>query len=140
MSKTSLIVSLFLHSSFLLLFYVLDSDYDKANTNILHTEIIVQKDNQKSENKPNTIKYNDVLVNIKKEESSNDKIINKTEIKKNILFKNNETNLEPIIRKVNKDVLKAQTSVNYPHTKKFNKSKGPYQCRSMCLEVQLQVK
>lgn len=123
MSKVSLIASLFLHSSFLLLFYALDSNLDKADTNILYTEIIVQKDNQKSENKPNTIKYNDVLSNIKKEKLSNDKIINKTKIKKNILFKNNETNVEPVTRKVNRDVLKTQTTVNHLHTKKFNKSK-----------------
>ena len=67
MSKVSLIASLVLHSSFLLLFYVLDSNFEKADTNILDAEIIFQKDNQQSQNKSERVKYNDDLsVDIKK--------------------------------------------------------------------------
>lgn len=124
MSKISLIVSLFLHSSFLLLFYALDSNFEKANTNILHTEIIIQKDSKQSENKLDTIKYDDVSVNNKKKEKSNGNITDKTEIlKKNILFQENKINVEPTIIKSNKGVLKVQTSINNLHTKEPDKRK-----------------
>lgn len=125
MSKVSLIVSLVLHSSFLLLFYVLDSNFEKANTNILDTEIIFQKDNQQSQNKSEIVKYNDDLsVDIKKKEISNDKIIAKTKvIKKNISFQKNKINDELIVKNINKSVSKVQTSANNLQNKKFNKSK-----------------
>lgn len=125
MIKVSLIASLVLHSSFLLLFYLMDSNFEKADTNILDTEIIFQKDNQQSQNKSDTVKYNDDLsVDIKKKEISNDKIVDETKVmKKNISFQKNKINDELIVSKVNKSVSKVQTSANSLQTKKFNKSK-----------------
>ena len=124
MSKVSLIASLVLHSSFLLLFYVLDPNFEKANTNILDTEIIFQKDNQQSQKKSEAVKYNDDLsVDIKKKEISDDKIIYKTKVmKKNISFQKNKINDELIVNEINKSVSKEQTSANNLQTKKFNKS------------------
>lgn len=124
MSKVSLIASLVLHSSFLLLFYVLDSNFEKADTNILDAEIIFQKDNQQSQNKSERVKYNDDLsVDIKKKEISDDKIIYKTKVmKKNISFQKNKINNELIVSEINKSVSKKQTSANNLQTKKFNKS------------------
>jgi len=123
-SKVSLIASLVLHSSFLLLFYVLDSNFEKADTNILDAEIIFQKDNQQSQNKSERVKYNDDLsVDIKKKEISDDKIIYKTKVmKKNISFQKNKINNELIVSEINKSVSKKQTSANNLQTKKFNKS------------------